>query len=244
MKSQAPPSQPSSPYHSYASGRTDSNVIDIVAALEYLHFNRLAPSVDPSLAIKFYERTPKQQALLGYLANPSQLEKHAGEAPAEGTNNGVANETIEPHGSVGARAGRRAIAQCAGTQISDALFRYSAPEEVMTFPSTCGTCAASCGTQMFVTKIPYFQEVIVMASTCDACGYRNSELKAGGCIPAKGKKVIVSVKNIKDLSRDVIKACYTISYWWSLSTLRIEISTLFSQLFQGSLCLNIMWDTN
>ena len=40
MKSQAPPSQPSSPYHSYASGRTDSNVIDIVAALEYLHFNR------------------------------------------------------------------------------------------------------------------------------------------------------------------------------------------------------------
>lgn len=24
--------------------------------------------------------------------------------------------------------------------------------------------------------IPYFQEVIVMASTCDACGYRNSEV--------------------------------------------------------------------
>ena len=25
-------------------------------------------------------------------------------------------------------------------------------------------------------EIPYFQEVIVMASTCDACGYRNSEV--------------------------------------------------------------------
>ncbi|KAK3041210.1 hypothetical protein RJ639_028470 [Escallonia herrerae] len=53
--------------------------------------------------------------------------------------------------------------------------------------------------------IPYFQEVIVMASSCDGCGYRNSELKPGGCIPAKGKKVTVRVTNIGDLSRDVIK---------------------------------------
>ncbi|KAK1375687.1 zinc finger protein ZPR1-like [Heracleum sosnowskyi] len=180
-------------------------VLDDPAGNSYIE-NPFAPSVDPSLAIKFYERTPEQQALLGYLANPSQPEEDGGQAPAEGTDNGVARVIREPHGSVGARAGRRAIAQGAGTEISDALFRYSAPEEVMTFPSTCGTCAVSCETRMFVTKIPYFQEVIVMASTCDACGYRNSELKAGGCIPAKGKKVIVSVKNIKDLSRDVIKS--------------------------------------
>uniref|UniRef100_A0A251UIW2 Putative zinc finger, ZPR1-type n=1 Tax=Helianthus annuus TaxID=4232 RepID=A0A251UIW2_HELAN len=38
----------------------------------------------------------------------------------------------------------------------------------MTFPSMCSACAVSCETQMFLTKIPYFQEVIVMASTCDA----------------------------------------------------------------------------
>ncbi|KAI3824397.1 hypothetical protein L1987_05859 [Smallanthus sonchifolius] len=76
----------------------------------------------------------------------------------------------------------------------------------MTFPSTCGACAVRCETRMFVTKIPYFQEVIVMASTCDACGYRNSELKAGGAIPAKGKKVTLVVKNVEDLSRDVIKS--------------------------------------
>lgn len=69
-----------------------------------------------------------------------------------------------------------------------------------------------------------------MASTCDACGYRNSEvggnfacviflsplslclltmltlqLKPGGPIPEKGKKITLSVKNIDDLSRDVIK---------------------------------------
>ena len=70
-----------------------------------------------------------------------------------------------------------------------------------------------------------------MASTCDACGYRNSEvcidllvlslslsspcfngnccsllqLKPGGRIPDKGKKITLCVKNVKDLSRDVIK---------------------------------------
>lgn len=96
---------------------------------EYVTLDRFAPSVDPSLAIKFYERTPEQQALLGYLANPSQAEEDGG-APAQGTNNGVSRVIREPHGSVGARAGRRAIAQGAGTEISDALFRYSAPEEV------------------------------------------------------------------------------------------------------------------
>ncbi|KAK6150209.1 hypothetical protein DH2020_017734 [Rehmannia glutinosa] len=145
--------------------------------------NPYAPSPDPSLTIKFYERTPEQQAALGYLADTSQ-----GGPGAENTlepSSNVPQMQKEPHGSVGARAGRRAIAQGNSEEIADALFRYSAPEEA---------------------DIPYFQEVIVMASSCDTCGYRNSEVKPGGRIPDKGKKIIVHVKNIKDLSRDVIKS--------------------------------------
>ncbi|XP_076904560.1 uncharacterized protein LOC143560038 [Bidens hawaiensis] len=152
--------------------------------------NPFAPSLDPSLSIEFYERTREQDASLGYAFDPTQ----------------VSEASVDPHGSVGAVAGRRAIAQGNSSEFAEALFRYTAPEEVMTFPSTCGACAVSCETRMFLTKIPYFQEVIVMASTCDACGYRNSELKPGGAIPAKGKKVSVSVKNTSDLSRDVIKS--------------------------------------
>lgn len=73
-----------------------------------------------------------------------------------------------------------------------------------------------------------------MASTCDACGYRNSEvcidllvlsfsfpycngnccslvqLKPGGRIPDKGKKITLCVKNVKDLSRDVIKVKFLV----------------------------------
>lgn len=185
--------------------------------------NPYAPSSDPSLTIKFYERTPEQQAALGYVADPSQREPGI-ENNSDGTIN-VSQRQEEPHGSVGARAGRRAIAQGNSAEIADALFRYSAPEEVMTFPTTCGACGTLCECRMFVTNIPYFREVIVMASTCDGCGYRNSEVKAGGAIPDKGKRIILHVKNVRDLSRDVIKS----------DTASVEIPELELELASGTL---------
>ncbi|CAI9773335.1 unnamed protein product [Fraxinus pennsylvanica] len=163
--------------------------------------NPLAPSLDPLLTIQAYERTREQVASLGYLVG-----EPSAETSEEETNNLSDQMQREPHGSVGARAGRQSIAQGNSAEIAEALFRYTAPEEVMTFPSTCGACATNCDCRMFVTNIPYFQEVIVMASACDACGYRNSEVKPGGCIPLKGKKIKVHVKNTYDLNRDVIKS--------------------------------------
>ncbi|KAL8490427.1 hypothetical protein ACS0TY_025585 [Phlomoides rotata] len=180
--------------------------------------NPCAPSPDPTLTIKSYERTPEQQAALGYVADTSQK-------PILDETNNISQRQEEPHGSVGARAGRRAIAQGNSTEIADALFRYSAPEEVMTFPTTCSSCATNCECRMFVTNIPYFQEVIVMASSCDACGYRNSEVKPGGPIPDKGKKIIVHVKNIRDLCRDVIKS----------DTASVEIPEIELELASGTL---------
>ncbi|XP_024030150.1 zinc finger protein ZPR1 [Morus notabilis] len=187
--------------------------------IENLH----APSHDPSLSIKFYERTPEQQASLGYLVDSSQSADHR-----DGTsepNSSSDQIRREPHGSVGAAAGHRAIAQSNSAEIAEALFRYTAPEEVMTFPSTCGVCASRCETRMFVTNIPYFQEVIVMASTCDACGYRNSELKPGGRIPEKGKRITLTVKKTDDLSRDVIKS----------DTAGVKIPELDLELASGTL---------
>ncbi|GMP23949.1 hypothetical protein CsSME_00001375 [Camellia sinensis var. sinensis] len=166
--------------------------------------NPFAPSPDPSSTITFYKRTPKQQASLGYVVDPSLGEEHRDEALSEELNSTGDQTRREPHGLIGAAAGQRAIAQGNSAEFAESLFRYSAPEEVMTFPSTCGTCAAKCEIRMFVTNIPYFREVIIMASSCDACGYRNFE--PGGRIPEKGKKITVLVKNINDLSRDVIKS--------------------------------------
>ncbi|XP_028052052.1 zinc finger protein ZPR1-like isoform X1 [Camellia sinensis] len=187
--------------------------------------NPFAPSPDPSSTIKFYERTPEQQASLGYVVDPSLGGEHRDEALSEELNSTGDQTRREPHGLIGAAAGQRAIAQGNSAEFAESLFRYSAPEEVMTFPSTCGTCAAKCETRMFVTNIPYFREVIVMASSCDACGYRNSELKPGGRIPEKGKKITVLVKNINDLSRDVIKS----------DTASVEVPELDLVLTSGTL---------
>ncbi|BAF23931.1 zinc finger protein zpr1 [Oryza sativa Japonica Group] len=180
-------------------------VLDDPAGNSFIE-NQNAPSSDPLLSVRFYERMREQQAALGFLVEPSTEEP--GDQPVNHASTVEGNSEVlqEPHGSVGAVAGRRAIAQGNPDEVAAALCRYSAPEEVDTLPSTCGACGTECVTRFFATKIPYFREVIVMATTCDMCGYRNSELKPGGEIPAKGKKITLRVQNGKDLTRDVIKS--------------------------------------
>ncbi|KAK1319716.1 hypothetical protein QJS10_CPB04g01917 [Acorus calamus] len=171
--------------------------------------NPFAPSSDPSLVLKFYDRTPEQQESLGFLVDPSSVEGQRGTGDEEAYREGRANAldgSGRPHGSVGAVAGSRAIAQGNTEEVAAALCRYSAPEEIECFPASCGSCGAICQTRMHFTNIPYFQQVIVMATTCDNCGYRSSELKPGGRISEKGKRITLSVQNVDDLSRDVIKS--------------------------------------
>jgi len=45
-----------------------------------------------------------------------------------------------------------------------------------------------------------------MAFACDFCGYRNSEIKEGGGISDKAKKITFSVTEESDLNRDVFKS--------------------------------------
>jgi len=92
--------------------------------------NRFAPSPDPSLNIKFYERTPEQQVALGYQVGQSQMGVPDDGPSSEVTSNVSDQMRREPHGSVGAAAGHRAIAQSNSAEIAEAIFRYSAPEEV------------------------------------------------------------------------------------------------------------------
>ena len=58
---------------------------------------------------------------------------------------------------------------------------------------------------MKIVDIPYFKDVIIMSSTCDACGYKSNEVKTGGAIAAKGRRVTLNVTETEDLSRDILK---------------------------------------
>lgn len=72
-------------------------------------------------------------------------------------------------------------------------------------PTNCPECGASCFTKMKVTDIPHFKEVIIMATDCDKCGSRTNEVKSGGGIEPKGRKMTLKVKSKEDFSRDVLK---------------------------------------
>ncbi|KAL9260792.1 Zinc finger protein ZPR1-like protein [Drosera capensis] len=92
--------------------------IDVSFCLLYMFI--LAPSPDPSLTMIFYERSPEQQAALGYLAQSSLLHDTN---KAEIANGVCETGKREPHGAIGAKAGYRAIAQANSAEIADALFR-------------------------------------------------------------------------------------------------------------------------
>lgn len=44
-----------------------------------------------------------------------------------------------------------------------------------------------------------------MSTNCDRCGYRDNEVKSGGAISEKGKRITVKVEDREDLSRDILK---------------------------------------
>ena len=56
-----------------------------------------------------------------------------------------------------------------------------------------------------IADLPYFSEVILMAATCEHCGYRTTEVKSGGVIAEKGRRIELKITDPEDLSRDVLK---------------------------------------
>jgi zinc finger protein len=78
--------------------------------------------------------------------------------------------------------------------------------QVYTLPAECPGCAKSCVVNMQKVSIPHFKEVFIWATICDHCGYKTNEVKTGGAVPEKGKRLILKVESTEDLSRDILKS--------------------------------------
>ena len=78
--------------------------------------------------------------------------------------------------------------------------------EVMEFPEMCSGCGRPAVCRMKQVQIPFFKEVTIMAVSCDHCGYKSNEVKAGGGIEPKGKKHILKIRTKEDLARDILKS--------------------------------------
>ena len=150
---------------------------------------------DRELSVAHYERTREQAAAVGLLPGGEEEgggQGAAGPAPYPGKpcarldpSEIRADDPHHGHAPVGAAAAHRALARLEGDRAEQVMSRYAAPEEVMEMPGHCGACGGPTATRMYRTTIPFFKEVILMSDACDGCGYRNSEVKGGGGVPAQ-----------------------------------------------------------
>lgn len=60
--------------------------------------------------------------------------------------------------------------------------------------------------KMWHLDIPYFKEVVIMATLCESCGHKTNEVKSGGGIEPQGIRIEVTVKGKEDFSRDLLKS--------------------------------------
>ncbi|KAL4708229.1 hypothetical protein ACJJTC_013798 [Scirpophaga incertulas] len=88
----------------------------------------------------------------------------------------------------------------------DCSYDKLAADEILNFRTNCPDCNAPADTHMKVTNIPYFKEVVIMATICDACGHRTNEVKSGGGIEDKGVRFELRVASKEDFSRDILKS--------------------------------------
>ncbi|KAF2739992.1 zinc finger protein-like protein zpr1 [Polyplosphaeria fusca] len=93
-------------------------------------------------------------------------------------------------------------ADAAGNNVDDDIVE----NQVYSFPASCPGCAKSCTTNMKMVNIPHFKQVVLMSTVCDHCGYRSNEVKTGGEVPEKGRRITLAVESKEDLSRDILKA--------------------------------------
>lgn len=98
-------------------------------------------------------------------------------------------------------------------------------KSVMRFMTDCYSCGSQGFTQMCISSIPFFKEIIIMAFSCDKCGYKSTEIKTGGGIGPKARRITFNFQKEEDLNRDCFKS----------DTTRLEIPELELVLESGTL---------
>lgn len=124
--------------------------------------------------------------------------------------------TLDARAAAAAAAGQHARAGVASDSAGGmaGLFfdssESSNAKEVMRFPVECYSCGEPGETRMCATDVPHFKEIIIMAFSCERCGWRNVEVKAGGAVPDQGTELELKLTPGDDfeldMRRDVIKS--------------------------------------
>ncbi|XP_055845482.1 zinc finger protein ZPR1 [Episyrphus balteatus] len=139
--------------------------------------NPLAPANDPNCKATHFDRTTEQDESLGMYESAAQKQEKKSQ------NSNLLKPIAE---------GSWPIEELHG--------------EVFQFNTICHSCKSPCETNMKLTNIPHFKEVVIMATVCDHCGNKTNEVKSGGGIEDQGIRIVLKIDNVEDLSRDVLKS--------------------------------------
>ncbi|XP_011191057.2 zinc finger protein ZPR1 [Zeugodacus cucurbitae] len=148
--------------------------------------NPSAPSLDPNCKIHHFERQKEQDQILGIYC------------PADITSAQESNDNTE-----NSKSQQKHLLKPIS---EDAWGLDDLHGEVLQFQTLCPQCGSPCETNMKLTNIPHFKEVVIMATVCDVCGSKTNEVKSGGGIEETGIRFEVKVENKEDLTRDVLKS--------------------------------------
>ncbi|KAG8861420.1 nucleolar zinc-finger protein [Tulasnella sp. 330] len=185
--------------------------LDDPAGNSWIEFIGGSMAHDSKWNMRQYNRTREQNVLLGLAqvddeADEEVVRQRRGELPKEAIE---ALQKAHAHGGVG------------GDGVDDEIPTLK-NEEIYIFPGICSSCSAPLDTMMKRVSIPYFQDIFIMSTNCDKCGYRDNEVKSGGAISEKGKKITLKVEDTEDLARDVLKAS-------DLSPFPVYVSDAYSE---------------
>jgi zinc finger protein len=114
-------------------------------------------------------------------------------AGGDGTSRRVSNQGAVQWGQHGSRSG-------GGMECILGAVAASGGKEVESFMVHCPGCAVEDMEKMYLTDIPHFGEILIMAFNCQACGYRNTEIKPGSS-GRRGRRIELHVERDEDWDR-------------------------------------------
>lgn len=159
-------------------------VLDDPSGTSYLE-NPYSPGPDHRVIVSFYERSAEQNRALGI----AQTSDEAVPATASFT---YTEKLKGFHVSHDMEA-----------KVENLL---NVEERGAVFPGLCPECRMDAETRMCTTDIPHFKDIVLMVTQCEHCGYKDREVKPGGSVSAKGRKVTLRVRGLQDFKRDILKS--------------------------------------
>lgn len=197
--------------------------------------NPNAPNKDVYMKTEFFPRTTEDYVTMGYNEDASREqseldkqkfnEQQPNTLPTQDIHKaikkvkGKQGQTKEEQESMLQKFGAYAKREQEEPEITASNVDFSKPldqqeageagdvkKEVLKFPTCCYACGREGDAQMCMSSIPFFKEIIIMAFSCEYCGYRNTEIKHGGGMSDHATKIVFKVLTEKDLNRDLFKS--------------------------------------